>query len=564
LSVEEQFYVVWPVVVLVVLVLLGRRRRGGLTALLGVVVALTAVSFVIAMQQTSSNAAGAYFSTIDRAWEFGVGAILAVGLARFPTIADRLGSRRDFLTLLGTAGIIGSAALVKSSPGFPAPWAAAPVLATALVIFVGAGSARHDNPKLAWPLTNRVSGYLGEISYSLYLFHWPVIIILGALMPTGSTTYYVAAVGAMLGVSVFSYHFIEQPFRQSFSRDSLRRQRRESRVPVLATVALIVIAFTSYAVKPDPPLPPTITAGALPSAGQAADPDLVVPPAALSAAIAASASATTFPVLNPSLDLVSGSNAADTQIFAGCETATVLIATCSYGDRAVAAAHSKVVLVYGDSITMSWLKTVQAALLPQGWAVFGFSRGQCPAADVSMAPNLAGGVVAAQGCDQHHQALASIVQQLDPSLIIMSSSTNTLIQMKDNATGSAADAEYQQGMVETLKLAAAPGRQIVVLSPPPDTKSLSVCDTAGAAPVSCLTTISASWSSMSAADKAAAETTGAHYVDTRLWTCTTNSYCPAFIGTTPVMYGTTHMTKEYSVSLAPELSAALGPLIAAR
>src|SRR6185436_15755209 len=122
------------------------------------------------------------FSTFSRTWELGVGALLAiVGTAS----ARRATWWRTCLGWAGVTGIAVSLVVVPPSPGFPAPWAVLPVLASALVIGAGHGI---DQPHL-WLLTNRVSRYLGDISYSLYLWHFPVVILLVAILPTDSPLY---------------------------------------------------------------------------------------------------------------------------------------------------------------------------------------------------------------------------------------------------------------------------------------------------------------------------------------------------------------------------------------
>ncbi|WP_166391156.1 acyltransferase family protein [Nocardioides ochotonae] len=211
LSVEEQFYFVWPWVMLG-LMLLGTRLFGlgrqHVRVVAGTAIVLvTAASFGWAMWETQDNPTVAYFSSLSRAWELGIGALLAVVATKV-----RIGSvaLRTVLGYVGLLGIAVSLFVVPDSPGFPAPWAALPVLATALVILAGIGGPQ---PYL-YPLTNRVAGYIGDISYSLYLWHFPVIILLAALVETGTMTYYAIALVLMFAASIASFHLIENPARQ--------------------------------------------------------------------------------------------------------------------------------------------------------------------------------------------------------------------------------------------------------------------------------------------------------------------------------------------------------------
>lgn len=211
LAVEEQFYMVWPWLLLGILLLgvrfLGwRREHARLVAGVAVGVIIVA-TFAWALHETSAVAKVAYFSTFSRAWELGLGAVIAVAGPRL-----RLASRpvRAVLAWAGLCGIVAAVLLVPEAAGFPAPWALLPVAASALVIAAGEGG-----PTAVPVLTNRVLVYLGEISYSLYLWHWPVAVLLVTLLPRDSTLYVVVALGGTLALSAASYRWLEQPTRRA-------------------------------------------------------------------------------------------------------------------------------------------------------------------------------------------------------------------------------------------------------------------------------------------------------------------------------------------------------------
>ena len=128
--------------------------------------------------ETATSPTWAYFNTFARVWELGVGALLATAvgvLARIPVAV------KPWLSWAGLGVItVGLLLISEGSVGFPAPWALLPVTGAALVIAAGVGR----EPALRF-LCNPASVYVGNISYSLYLVHWPVIVILGALMPHG-------------------------------------------------------------------------------------------------------------------------------------------------------------------------------------------------------------------------------------------------------------------------------------------------------------------------------------------------------------------------------------------
>ncbi|GAA2456223.1 acyltransferase family protein [Agromyces soli] len=255
LSVEEQFYFVWPLLTMIVF-LVALRRWGGATSARRAVVATYAVlvvaSFVWAVVETAQNPTVAYFSTFSRAWELGVGALLAAVLTRSLTIPF---GWRITLAWAGLAGLVASVFLIDSASVFPAPTVALPVLATVAVIAAGVGSSaepRYD--RALWPLTNRISTYVGAISYSVYLWHFPVIVLLVSFVPQGSRRYFALALALTAVLSVLSYHFVEEPVRRSnwLLPGSPPRRQRRSRLQVAATavgITALVVAMGLGAVR---------------------------------------------------------------------------------------------------------------------------------------------------------------------------------------------------------------------------------------------------------------------------------------------------------------------------
>jgi peptidoglycan/LPS O-acetylase OafA/YrhL len=226
LSIEEQFYFVWPWLMLGVL-LIGLRRRfwrpEHVRLVAGVAIAvISGASLWLAFAQTTSDPTVAYFSTFDRAWELGLGALVAIA-------APRLGrgnpALRLTVALVGLVGALVSLFVIRSSPGFPAPWALLPTLSTAAVLAAGAGL----RSRALLPLTNPVSQYLGKISYSLYLWHFPVVVLIVALVPQYSAAYWLMSVALIFGLSAASFHLLEDPAR----RGTWFRQR-PGRLPIPA------------------------------------------------------------------------------------------------------------------------------------------------------------------------------------------------------------------------------------------------------------------------------------------------------------------------------------------
>jgi peptidoglycan/LPS O-acetylase OafA/YrhL len=210
LSVEEQFYLVWPVLLIIVLAAVGRQlRRWSVEKILGVVLGVIAAgSFSWAVIETAYDPYWAYFSTFTRAWELSVGALLAVAAKR---IARTPVGARPALLYAGLAAIASSLFLIGPTSAFPGPWAALPVAGAAMVVAAGIGS----QSRYAQALTNPVSVYIGKLSYSLYLWHLPVVILLGAVVARDSVWFYVIAIEAIAVLTLASFYLVENPVRQS-------------------------------------------------------------------------------------------------------------------------------------------------------------------------------------------------------------------------------------------------------------------------------------------------------------------------------------------------------------
>lgn len=243
LSVEEQFYLLWPLTLLLLGWLLARGISGRIATRTGMLISsialLAACSLLFSVWQTGSNPAAAYFNTFGRVWEFMLGALVAVcapaiaaWFARRP--GNALLTVRGIAQLLGYAAILGSALWFTEATPFPGWWALLPTLGTALVIVAGSELPRWIPARLAsW----RPVQFLGGISYSLYLWHWPLIVIAPfALAREIHTIDRLALLGISILLAALTKRFIEDPGR---TRLFAGARPRRTLLATVASVALI-------------------------------------------------------------------------------------------------------------------------------------------------------------------------------------------------------------------------------------------------------------------------------------------------------------------------------------
>ena len=208
LAVEEQFYFVYPAIFLGAAVVWKRfpLARKLAVVLLAVIVA----SFVLSVVQTSTNANAAYFSPFTRAWELALGALVAIGARPLSKIPSALAG---ILTWVGMACVLVAAFGYSGATTYPGAAVALPVLGAAAMIAGGtAAPALGVEALLRWAPFQ----WLGAISYSLYLWHWPVLIVAKehASQPL-SLAHNLVLVLVAVALSVASYLLIENPVRNA-------------------------------------------------------------------------------------------------------------------------------------------------------------------------------------------------------------------------------------------------------------------------------------------------------------------------------------------------------------
>jgi peptidoglycan/LPS O-acetylase OafA/YrhL len=209
LSVEEQFYLLFPTA----LILLARYAKKRSIEYLWFAVI---VSFVFGIWETWHNSGNAFYSLLPRAWELLLGSLLA--MKAFPALKGRVA--REIAGLVGLGLIALAVLFLSKDTAFPGYSALFPCVGAGLIIYSG-----ENGPSIVKTILSfRPLVFIGVISYSLYLWHWPIVVFAKYLIVGGlGTEDSLVVILSSLAMAIISYEFIETPFRKRNSRVPRRR-----------------------------------------------------------------------------------------------------------------------------------------------------------------------------------------------------------------------------------------------------------------------------------------------------------------------------------------------------
>ncbi len=241
LSIEEQFYFVFPALLLVGwrLRLPGRRITspiGGLWTILGTAAAASLGLTLFLVYLSGRGSSDAFYLAPARAWEFIAGAVIALAATRLQRIAPLPGA---VLTFSGAGLVLWATFSFDADTVFPGLAVMLPVAGS--VLLIAGGEVAPTTPitrLLAW----RPLRYIGDLSYSWYLWHWPAIVFARAWFPTFESAALFGA-AASLAPAILSYHFVEESFRHEPSvttRQTLRLASASITLPLIASIAVLV------------------------------------------------------------------------------------------------------------------------------------------------------------------------------------------------------------------------------------------------------------------------------------------------------------------------------------
>ncbi|GEP36657.1 acyltransferase [Nocardioides psychrotolerans] len=551
LAVEEQFYLVWPLLVGAVVWVVARRRTTEgrssrvLRALVVTIAVIGSASFVWSLVRTGAEPQSAYFSTFTRAWELAVGAGVALAVHAGRTLRHRRGA--EVLVWGGLAAILAACLAFDETLAFPGYAAALPVLGTAAVLYAG---AHADVTTSAGRLLSvRPMRVVGDWSYSLYLWHWPLLIVPPTALGRDLRPLEVVLLVALaFELAYLTHRFVEQPFRTR--RISARPRRALILYPVflglVGSTAGAGWAWSDYRVSEHGDTPAITTS----QFGITDD----GPEALVQASVLAAQSRQATPSdLTPDLvDLEDDLADVGDCLYEG-GTAWEL---CPQGDDN----GDKTLVVIGDSHARAWIPAFDQIAARSGYRAFYLVKAQCSAALVDPSEAFTGDPW--PECEEFHRWSEEQIGELDPELVVMTSSApitglyseGRRLRSMDDIAG-----ELGVGLADMFRAYAPLTERLVMLV---DVPRLSlepgVClSTFGSDLGDCALPPDATGARMRDLTVDVATDAGIEVIDPETWFCA-DGLCPTVVGSTIAYRDRGHITSTRAAELAEPLGTALG------
>jgi peptidoglycan/LPS O-acetylase OafA/YrhL len=531
LSVEEQFYFIWPLLILVTGVAAARLKLSARRVWGSVFTVVMLSSLAASVLITREDQPSAYFMLWTRIWELALGALawLFVGRPNVPA------PMRAVLSWAALAAIIASAVVFTETSSFPGYIALLPTMATALLLVLGRDAGAGSPMPL---LRSSIMQDIGGISYSLYLWHWPVVVFgLAFLGKPFDFLQGLGVMGAAFALSAVTKVYVEDVFRSRKSGGSLVRVVGLfglcSALSVGCALALLVPA--TQAVKD--------------AAEQAIDYG-GYPGAAALYADAPSPTPATGPAFIP--DLMVARQSVPDMYGRNCHVPRPVreITPCVFEPEGGEGAPDYLVMLIGDSHAGQWLPAFQEIAKSRGWTIISHTKSSCPVIDADL---IVGQTVYPECRDWGNLVVADVLAR-KPDLMVTAMITNHFVD------GAKSAGQNQRMLADGLKRSWTPlaeaGIPIVAIAGTPR-MTTSVPDCLAENPQSpdvCGRDTNEALGRDEAIQAASAEMSGqVRLIDMSEGICK-QSFCPAVAGNIVVYRDENHLTVEYSRTLGALLS----------
>ncbi|MCW2750708.1 MAG: acyltransferase [Aeromicrobium sp.] len=533
LAVEEQFYLVWPLLMLAIGVLAAKRWKLGAFYALS---AITVVSFIWSVSQTASHPATAYFVSTTRVWELGLGALLALSatrVARLPSVLLAAGG------WLGIALIAYAVLFFDTSTTWPGANALVPTVGAALMIASGITRTPGSPQRL---LSLRPMVWIGGLSYSIYLWHWPILVAAQAKYPNLRVRW--ALLIAILSIvpAWLCHRYIENPVRfGTFFKPTGRALAMGAALTALGVVVGLTLSSSAGSNEQKA------------TAAQAVGAAAIADPANKGVVWS---DITSVQHMRP-LPVDAGN---DRPPFYNqhpeCQTAVgdPTPSPCLSGDTSA----KRTMVIVGDSKMAQWQTALSDLGKAEGWKVVQITKSACPftAAQVTQSGKIW------TDCHQWGQATLKKILDLKPGVVLASHGRATALPDGAPASAKATQQAMARGMASYWQTLTDAGIPVVPLldNPTPTTTPVYECVAQHLKALNDCAFDESTGVRNSGAPTALAAAKlvpGVKPIDMAPVICPDKNRCAPVIGNVLVYRQGSHMTRTYVDSMEPQLAARL-------
>ena len=561
LAVEEQFYLIFPFLFLIVTKFHGIRIRkkhiNWKYRVLIISMLVTFIGFIYSLIQSYTNPVSAYFSSSSRGWQISLGSTLAIIL----NLKDKQKEKTKLNELLHPLSafllFFFSLKYINEHVKYPGYLAILPAAFTSVVLY-----SRGNNLIINKVIGNRIFEYIGSRSYSIYLIHWPLII----LWNLGSSLVEIAKFFiALFCLSEFSFRFIETPFRsiktpQSFYSKKPLRILISHQIKSISNLflkfrwALLALAMSLFIFnfsRPNLQLTESTDLNEVTSVTsdtsseiQKITSDSASYPILLADwknHIKAGLALKKVPSdLDPPLSNILSERGKQ---WSACMNNTTEN-YCSFGNQTA----PKKAIIVGDSYALAFYPTIIESLKGSDFQIFGLNMGQCMVANV--VPFING--EPSLSCFEHRQKVFSFIKEIKPDLVFLSDFAGHEIANGNSQLLVGRDEFWANKLEESIKIVSENSQHFVYFGQPPGQSGITDCvDSRGNIGPSCIGHPSGNVR-IRVIQRSLTNKFGGFFIDTDEWLCSLGA-CPPIIDNAPVFWDGNHLGNTFALKLAPLL-----------